>query len=346
MVAVPVTRNNRIEIDLITPDRCFITGNDFDPTSADILFYQIGELPNDQKNKSRTDIYMACSREGKKLVEVQRNGKMIIDYYGEKWKDFKDETQYPVNPAITFRNYYPLSSFWHPGVNSLVEKDLNADMRLTEYNMGRGYQLPLLITYGLDKPENIINGRASRVNFPPSLMNSSPSANYITPDNKLDILGKLIDDEATRLKLSYKLSKSIITGQTATSGYELMLSKAEILNWNKSQRKHYVKPMTDLIKCIMVIAKKYGFANFKDDHDINIKFGDQKFIETPKEIIERQQKELLAGTKNLVDIEIENSGYSLDRDEALQRVLDRMAENKQLNNTAPEAVFETAKPEV
>ena len=331
MIAVPVTRNGKIEIDLITSDRVFIESTDCDPTTAETLFYQIGELPNDLNRESRSDLYMACNKAGKKLVEVkQHNGKQVIfDYV--KDNDFNDDTQYPCNPAVVFRNYYPLSTFWHPGLNPLIEKDLNNDFRLTEYNMARAYQLPALVTIGIDSSQKITKGQKSRINIPPALGGTPGSASYLVPDQKLDILGKQIYDADERLKLSYHMSKSTITGQTATSGYELSLSKAELLDWNNSQQKYYDIPIKQLISCIIAMSKKYKLANFPDNYEINIKYAEQKFIETPKERIARQQLEVVSGVKNLIDIEIENSGGVIDRVEALRIVTERKNELKELN---------------
>ena len=338
MIAVPVTRNGNIEIDVITPDRAFVYNSDFDSTTAETTFCLISELPNSQKTAARSDLYMACNKAGKRLVEVKGKDKfgkpVIIDYIGQDYDDFIDETKYPVNPAITFRNYFPLSSYWHPGLNPLVENDLNNSMRLTEYNMARAYQLPILVTIGMENSKNITKGQKARINFPPTISTSPANAFYLTPDQKLAELGEQIYKQMESIKLSYKLSKSTITGQTATSGYELMLSKSEILNLNKSDRKYYVRPVQQICQCIMALATKYGIARFPDNAEIDITFGEQKFIETPKERIERQQKELAAGLKNLVDIEIENSGEVIDRVEALKRVTERKEENKKLNALA------------
>ena len=334
MIAVPVTRNDKIEIDLITPDRAFIYNNDFDSTTAETTFYLISELPNDQKGAARNDLYMACNQAGKRLVVVKgkdKTGKpIVIDYVGQDYDNFIDETKYPVNPAISFRNYFPLSSYWHPGLNPLVENDLNNSMRLTEYNMARAYQLPVLVTIGMENSKDITKGQKARINFPPTMGSAPASASYITPDQKLAELGDQIYKQVEGIKLSRKLSKSNITGQTATSGYELMLSKSEILNLNKSDRKYYVRPVQQICQCIMAMANHYNIVRFPDNATIAITFGEQEFIETPKERIERQQKELAAGLKNLVDIEIENSGEVLSREEALKLVTERKEENKKL----------------
>ena len=339
MIAVPVTRDGKIEIDLITPDRAFIYNGDFDPTTAETTFYLISELPNDQRGKgSQSNIYMACNKNGKKLIidkGKDKFGKPItVDYTGDLYDNFVDDTQYPYNPAVTFRNYKPLTSFWHPGINPLVETDLNNNMRLTEFNMARAYQLPLLATFGLENSDAITKGQKARVNFPPVMGTAKTDAKYLTPDQKLTELGEQIYHQVENIKLSHKLSKSTITGQTATSGYELMLSKAEILNWNKSQQKYYVRPMQQLCECIMALANRYGINTFPADAKIEITFGEQQFIETPKERVERQQKELAAGVKNLIDVEVENSDGVLDRLEAMKMVTERKEENKKLNALA------------
>jgi hypothetical protein len=217
-------------------------------------------------------------------------------------------------------------------------------MRLTEFNMARAYQLPILVTIGMENSKEITKGQKARFNFPVSMGTTPGDAKYNTPDQKLTDLGKQIYDQVEHIKLSYKLSKSTISGQTATSGYELMLSKAEILAANKKDQKFYVEPVIHLCECIMALSNQYGLGRFPDNADVNITFGEQKFIETPKERIERQQKELSAGLKNLVDIEIENSDGVMERKEALQIVTDRKNENKALSViSAPEFGVATIK---
>ena len=340
MIAVPVTRDGKIEIDLVTPDKAFIYNNDFDPTTSETTFYLVSELPNDQKTGKRCDVYMACNKDGKQLVTVEGyNGlkPIIVSYTGDNYEEFQDDTKYPYNPAIAFRNYYPLSSYWHPGFNPLVESDLNNDMRLTEFNMSLAYQLPLLVTTGLENSTDITKGQKARINFPPVMTSTPTDAKYITPDQKIDQLGKQIYEKTDRLKMSHKLSKSTISGQSATSGYELMLSKSEVLAENERQQKYYVEPIVQLCQCIMALSNQYGLGRYPDNAEISVTFGKQKFTETPKERITRQQMELSAGLKNLVDVEIENSDGELSREDALLKVTERKNENKTLSViSAPE----------
>jgi len=349
MTAIPVTRNGKIEIDLITPNRSFITGNMYDQTNADKFYYQIGEMPNDQKNNSRSDIYMECDTEGKRLVIIsgaEGKERKILPYTDAEYADFEDTTKYPFNPATTFRNYLNISSYWHTGLNPLVSKSLTHDQRLTEYNLAKVYQQPLLVSYGLSDDQKITIGHKSRVNVPPNAMQGKQDVQYVTPDQKLLDLMKTLETDSKETKLAHHMSESMVTGTTATSGYQLWLQKAELLHWNQSQRKYYTEPLRQLCLNIMALSNQYkGLGgSFSEGLDVQIQYGDQKFIETPDERIKRQAQEMMSGTRNLVDIEIENSGGTLEREDALKIVMDRVKEKRDISALNAPA-FEVASTE-
>jgi hypothetical protein len=201
--------------------------------------------------------------------------------------------------------------------------------------MAEAYNIPQLLTIGMDE-ESISKwkkGRSYHLNIPPNTLGDNNSAQYISPNEALEELNKLIQDRYERLGLQCNLSKSQITGETATSGYHLALSKMDVRDLTKRRRKYYKKPITDLCKRIIeALEPTVRITGNVDRMTVSLKYKEPVILEST---VEREQGWALKfanGTANLIDYEMQHNPEITTREEALAIVLARAKEAAEIAN--------------
>ena len=300
---------NKVWIDILTPDNCFVTQNQQDPTISDEFYFLVGVTEDSPLKNNRVDIYHMYDSNGDKWkVEIDNLGNVNPD---SKVKLKTDN--YEKLPVIIFRNYIPINRFWFYGSNPLIKEDLNLTMRRTEAEMMMGYEIPQLYTKGLDKGREMTVGRSSVINLGESNGLYNLEIGYVKPEARIESIHTYIKDRIALSKRRYGFSESMITGDSASSGFHLMLSKSEIIEACRAERVYYEKPLKDLIKYICFLGRQVGYKIPKDI-DISFKFGDLDVYETSMEKRERITYDVENGFMSIVEavMEIRN----IDRDKA------------------------------
>ena len=182
-----------------------------------------------------------------------------------------------------------------------------------------------------DQFDKIKKGRIFRINAPSNDMGeANGDAKYLSPQEQLKEFSELITERYTKLALGKSLSMSQISGESATSGFQLALSMSKIMDANKRERKYYRQPIKKTLKLLCELAKQTGFASFPNNPEFNIDFGEMQFAESPDTKEQTRALRLANKTANLIDFEMEDNP-DLDREEALAVVMARIEENKKIN---------------
>ena len=312
IAVIPQIRNNRIELDIITPEKAFVKQNSEDPTKADAFFYQTGILTN-TASPNPVHEYHFWTQDGKFSC--------LIDDLGTPFniKQLLEWNHPDIFPVIMFRNYHPVDSFWYDGLNPIVEKNIIIDLKRTDMSMAEAYNIPQRINRGVPEEQEIKLGRTFAMNIPvPENEQPLGDAKYIRPDENLSELDQCILNRIEQLGLSLGLSKSIITGQSATSGYELALSKYEIVERNKSERDYYANSLKDLIKLILAMAGECNGDDYSGVEDIKIDFGEIRFSQSELEKARTRYYKLVYGIASRIDVIMEDNP-DLTREQAITK---------------------------
>ncbi len=310
IAVIPQIRNNKIELDIITPEKAFVKQSNEDPTKAEAFFYQTGILTN-TTSPNPIHEYHFWTREGKFSCMIDDTGNPFNITLLMEWNHPE------IFPVIMFRNYLPIDSFWYDGLNPIVEKNIIIDLKRTDMSMAEAYNIPQRINRGVPEEQEIKLGRTFAMNIPlPENEQPLGDAKYIKPDENLTELDKCILNRIEQLGLSLGLSKSIITGQSATSGYELALSKYEIVERNKSERDYYIQPLRDLVRLIIIMTKDCNGYDFPDNPEIKVDFGEIRFSQSELEKARTRYYKLVYGIASRIDIIMEDNP-DLTREQAI-----------------------------
>ena len=308
---IPQYRNNEICLDIITSNNMFVWQDDEDPTIATAIFYQVGIIENTPE-VGRVDTYHYWDESGKYECHVLANGNIsdVIQL---------EDNPFGKIPIACFRNYIPISTYWHPGKNYIVESNEQIDVRKTVLNMMTDYDLPQKVRIGVD--DDYV-GKTGLTFIEQIKRNDNGDAvgsiGYIKPDSPLQEHKDLINEDIQQVGNSYGLSTETITGGQFTSGYHLKLSKSEILEKNKQERELYRKPIKFLLSLMCQLSENIGM-NFPDNPDFIINFGETKFLESDEEKENARSAKILNGTWSAVQSIMEDNP-ELTEKEAIERV--------------------------
>jgi hypothetical protein len=325
-----------VKLKIITPEKCFVEQDENDPTNFTRFYYQVGVSEN-TASRNRIDLYdcweapnvigydgNAVNYARKFNCEVNSDGTVLDDtvvYY-------EDAPKFEEMPVVMFRDYLPDDSVWYKGGSFIVDKSIAIDLRRTDLAMAEAYNIPQLVTIGMEAENHkeLKKGRSLFLNIPPSMNGDLGDAKYVNPEEALKELKDLIHDRYEKLAMAKGISKANITGDSATSGYQLALSMQRILDINRRKRKYYTKPIKKMLRLVLFLYKdKYNISG-----DITINYGELHFSESEIDKERAWGLKLSNGTANLVDYELEHDPDLVTREEALEKIKQRQAENARL----------------
>ena len=296
VAVIPIVTNNKLSLKIITSEKCIINQDEDDPTKMTQFLYQIGILEDSIGNNS-VEWYMCYDMTSGSLeaytCKLLETGE--IDY---DTRVMVITPPYKDIPVIMFRNYLPDDSFWYKGNSSIVDKAISIDMRRTDLAMAEAYHIPHLVMTGGSKQsfKNLSLSRTAFYNIPNDNNETTGDAKYITPQDDLIKLRDLINDRRKVIARNKGLSSDTIDGVTATSGYQLALSKQDILNINKRKRKYYTNPINELIMLAIETAKYYKLINLTQIVKTHINYGEITFAQSDEEKARARAAKTLAGT--------------------------------------------------
>lgn len=229
-----------------------------------------------------------------------------------------------------FRDYLPDDSVWYKGNSLIVDKSIAIDLRRTDLAMAEAYNIPQLVTIGMEAENHkeLKKGRSLFLNIPPSMNGDLGDAKYVNPEEALKELKDLIHDRYEKLAMAKGISKANITGDSATSGYQLALSMQRILDINRRKRKYYTKPIKKMLKLVLFLYKEIGVYNISGD--ITINYGELHFSESELDKERAWALKFSNNTANLVDYELAHDPDLVTREKAMEVIQQRQAENAKL----------------
>lgn len=334
---VPTVRDDVIDLDIVLPQNCFVEQDEENPTKFKRFFYQVDTLENSIDGK-RVDEYYYWDDEGKHKCNILDNGK-IDEATIEDIPTIWDGTG--IIPVVCFRNYVPVNTYWCPRQNYLVEKNIAIDLRLTALNALEDFNLPQKVRIGMDESREGKTGLSFTEDI---LRNNNGEAigdiKYIRPDAPVKDEKDLIDWRKQISAVSAGLSADSLSGKRFNSGYELFLSKSEIIEKNKSERELYRKPMRQLIRYMLTLAKQLNM-NFGEAPEFKIDFGELTYTQSLDEKITTRLKKIQEGTWSPV-MSLMADNPELTEEDAIKEIKRIKSQNDMIK---PENPFNTEQVE-
>ena len=330
VAVLPQVRDGKIELDIITGDKAFVVQQERNPLKAEQFYYQVGIRENTAL-ADRVDIYHFWTSDGRKYqCEIMINGQPDPQSVARL-----NHVPYDRMPVVMFRSYLPIDAFWYDGENAIVEKNIAIDLKRTDLAMAEAYNIPQLFTTGTRENQDLKKGRTFKIDIPRNDMGEAVGdAKYLAPDEPLKELNQMILSRIEQLGLSKGLSRSLITGANASSGYELALSKYEIVERNKRQRDYYYDSVVELVQTMIATANRGLGWDIPEDLVIGVDFGEIRFAVSDEEREKTRLMKLQNGTVSRIDLMMEDNP-ELDRPTAIEQATRIDRENGQLAFTSP-----------
>ncbi len=313
VAVLPQVRDGKIELDIITGDKAFVVQQEKNPLMAEQFYYQVGVRENTAL-ADRVDVYHYWTSEGRKYqCEIMLNGRP-----DPQSVQHLNHIPYDHMPVIMFRSYLPIDAFWYDGENAIVEKNIAIDLKRTDLAMAEAYNIPQLLTTGTRENQDLKKGRTFKIDIPRNDMGEAVGdAKYLAPKEPLEELNEMILSRIEQLGLSKGLSRSMITGANASSGYELALSKYEIVERNRRQRDYYYDSVVELVQTMIVTANRGLGWEIPEDLVLGVDFGEIRFAVSDEEREKTRQMKLENGTVSRIDLMMEDNP-ELDRQTAIE----------------------------
>lgn len=294
--------DKRVVIDIITPDRCFIEQDPEDPTKAIKVYYRVGDASN-TANSGRVDIYACWTNE--KYYEVE-----ILNDYSEGKKVVGSEIANPYGriPIVWLSKYIETDSFWVDHGYPIVDENLNLDLRESNLDLAIDFQtFSTLVTSGLNSSDPLNIGIQRRIDLPVNAVSGEAqgSADYITPSPMLTEVVDIITKRKVDLARQNGLSAESFNRDSSNfnSGYQLRLSKQDVLNDNElkkeQNRPSYIQLIQNILDCYSFNSDSSRFSN---QETITLEFAPIVFDTNPVEQQNLYTLEMNNGIRSRIEI--------------------------------------------
>jgi len=325
---IPVWRNEKVELDIITGDTCFIIQDEDNPTQIKELYYQVAILINTPGKLQSVQAYVRWTNETQSIVDVD-NGTGNI----QNERDIVDN-KYGEIPVVWFENDIPIKRFWYDKRNHIVDTNEMVNCELTNFRYILAFQaFSTLVEIGNDDKSTKPFGPSFSLRLPydPSNPQQKPDAKYITPSPALEKIWKVIMDIIIGAAQAVGISAEAYRRENSTlnSGYQLKLSKADILKKTIADRPFYRESIKKLVGFMTTLFTQNNTSKTFDGAEFSVDFGEVIFDENPKEKEEIRAMRKANGTANIIDFIMEDNPDIKTRKDAIDVYKERQKEVEQ-----------------
>lgn len=282
---LPRIYNNRILIDILTPNKCWIQQVPGFPTEISALYYL-----NDSSSDSITgyQVNLATKVTNQLIQTIQ------ISYNGSYKVISSQQNPYGYIPVVWIQTEAVYDSFWPTKVNPLPQLNEYYVISKTYQAFAIAYQaIATMVTKGLDPKAVVPFGPSTWIDLPQNMGQGQSDAKYITPGTDFDSMRKFSQNILQQSSALMGLSaQSYKKAQSFASGYALQLSKTDVLDYNAMQIQMYTNRLSQLIYIIADTIQIYTDFTVSPQNTIMIKLPQTKVSYSEKLSTWKQQLDL------------------------------------------------------
>lgn len=322
---------NHIELDIITPDKCFVIQDPDSPSHILAFVYRVNSLENTPTTALPTDIWMMVTPEYTQKITIDSNSGQY------KFAGEQEPNPYKVIPVAWFTNTISVKNFWPEKGNPYVAINKDFNVLKTLQRLAETYQMySTLVRIGFPSESVTTWGVASVIDIP---LREGPGnqgdAKYISPDTKFKEVDDLMNGDVDNLAAYAGLSNDVFRKKTQTlpSGYALKLSKADVIEQNETEKLFYVPAIRQLLNLMIQIFSYHSptqtLESIKSDL-INIDFQPISIEQNPIEQAQLRVTNKMLGIADRVTWLMEDNP-ELTEEEALEFIAKIDARNQTYN---------------
>lgn len=309
-------RTGRIKLDFITPDRCIVWQDEIDPSIATAVAYTIRNR-YDTPIAQRADVYALWTDEEYRVVTITTDGKIDRDI------EPRMPNPYGRIPIAWFSVDMPLDTFWIDRQFPMVDANVRANIQISNLDVALDFQsFSTLWTTGMPEGSKLLTGVQKYINIPLDTVTGQAigSLGYATPSPQLQTVWQIINDNISMAASMMGISADAIRqGSNYNSGYQLRLSKSDVIDRNVDKRSTYRESMRDLVQLIMDCKRLNTNVNLPTDADIGIDFADLTVEADPMQEEQIRGLKIANGTMSRIDA-IMQDNPDLTRADAEERI--------------------------
>ena len=288
--------------DIITGDKSFVQQRKDLPLLAEEIYYSTGVMIDSPMVADQENLYIKYTKELKEKVEIGMNGQILktVETGPNPYLKYNEV------PFAWFYDDFNIDTFWPECGNRLVKDNLDISRLLTNHNLMLDYQtFSTLVTTGLEDGHPLFIGPQFHLNMVRKSYASgdvNPDAKYITPDAKIMEVWNIICAKAVKCAKSVGLSAQAYTADAKStegfnSGYQLRLSKIDIIIKNKMRQMFFIQAIKRLIKLLLMTSNLYKSTSFQfDKMDIKVTIYDPGIDLSPMELEQVRTQKMTNGT--------------------------------------------------
>ena len=331
VAVMAVWRNERVELDILTPDILNVVQDPKDPTKAAAVIieqaYGDSVALDDQANPYGVrKLYIVWTPQDHAVFNEQ--GTFMSELSNEERVN-----PYGLIPAAFFRDDLALGEFWGEGGDELVNAQEAINVKLTELNQLiklQSFSIPVFV--GDAPPEGITVDPSNFISIPlgDATGRGQPDFKFVSPDPKIgDLLG-VIKEEVSRIAISYGISPEQfrLSGSPA-SGFALQVLNQRIDDKRENDAAIYRDAERDLFNAMRAVWNAHNppARAIPEDVELTVDFTENEAPQDPAAEDARWLVRINNGIKSRADWLMAVDPDIKTKDEAIAR----LAENDAIN---------------
>lgn len=331
LIIFPAIYGNRLDLNILTPDKVTVFEDEDDPTTIEAL--AIEDFYYNEQGKKVT-LYYFWSPLEHYILDENFNKQSVIgneDGLNPYW-EFNKLRDYPgFYPFIAAHNTPRLHSFW----DETTGTDLfEATKSLAIKNSFIYFMFPMQFKQMAIQNEGIDTGQQSvknpQIKSPLHVMQTNGQTQVLDWQSQLTQLKEMVESQLYQVGSNYGISAENFKLTAAeTSGFARMISRERLMEVRAAQTKIYREIESQIFLSSAIANNLYSLGpEISESAKFSIDFAEPGFPSDPSMELDVLQKKINLGMTNILD-EIKKQNPDIKTDEEAENELDR---NIQIRN--------------
>lgn len=324
---VPYTINGKVRFYVLTRDSFIVEQDPNNPSVITAFYYNIQDASESTFSNSKINKYYKITDEYTQEVSINTNTGVVME---ESVRVINNLGR--IN-AVIFSSDVSGTCLLGEYSNPLIDMNTDINSAITKLNVLIEMQsFSTLVVTGATSIEGFKYGETRYLQLSGSLDSMgntmSPNASFISPNAKLSELDNIIENKMERCANAFGIGASAFKNDASSysSGYQLRLSKEDVLNSIAQKRPLYERSTRNLIG---LCVDMYNTVNQQDmivGYDkISVTINEPTYDISASERLDILGKKLELGLMSKVGALMETNGIS--RDDAIAMYNEILAEN-------------------
>lgn len=280
-----VWRNDRVELDILTPDILNVVQDPRDPTVAagviiEQTFADTVALEGPGNPYGARKLFIAWTPAEHQVFDDQATVRSDL-------ANAEGANPYALIPIVWFRNEHPDGFFWNEGGQDLMNAQDAINVKLTYLNQllkMQAFSIPVLVGTAPKGGITIDPSVYLEIPLADSIDKGQPDFKFVSPNPKIAEVLEAMKEDVRRICDDWGLSpESFKLSGTPSSGLSLKIQNVRLLERREDDVQLYADYEKELFKIMRVVHNVHaaGKSKIPEDAELSINFAELSFPEDP-----------------------------------------------------------------